>query len=108
VSAAARVFLIEGKEEDRRMIWGIMTAVVVIAAYIVYRIVPRPKAKRTASNVIKMPINRGDKQHRSQQKCSLCHQRSKRLSFYASEEGTPIGVCDKCRPIAERRALLRL
>lgn len=85
-----------------------MTAAIVIIVYTVYRVLQRSSGKRAASNVIKLSKHRGHKRARNEQKCSICHKRSARLRFYADEQGKPIGVCDKCKPIAERRALLRL
>ncbi|MDG0792156.1 hypothetical protein OMP38_15745 [Cohnella ginsengisoli] len=40
--------------------------------------------------------------------CSLCRERSARLSFYVDEGGRTIGVCKNCRPKAEARELDRL
>ncbi len=88
--------------------WGIVTAGIVIIVYIGYRISLQLRHRRKAGNVIRLPLNRGSKRYNNQQKCSQCRQKSSRLSFYADEAGKPIGVCDKCRPIMQRRGLLRL
>ncbi|SFA73913.1 hypothetical protein SAMN05216312_101218 [Cohnella sp. OV330] len=40
--------------------------------------------------------------------CSLCRERSARLSFYVDEGGRTIGVCKNCRSKAEARELDRL
>jgi len=41
-------------------------------------------------------------------KCSHCRKQDKRITFYADDSGTVIGLCPVCKPIAERRDLMPL
>jgi hypothetical protein len=41
-------------------------------------------------------------------KCSHCGKQAKRITFYADDSGTVIGLCPACKPIAERRDLMPL
>lgn len=90
------------------MYWIIGAIALVPIGFIIYKAAVKLNDKRVAGNVIKMTLNPSDKKYANRQKCSFCHQKSKKLYFYANEYGKAIGLCDKCRPIAERRALLRL
>lgn len=42
------------------------------------------------------------------QKCSYCRKPSKRLTFYADEAGTVVGVCPACKHLARERDLMPL
>ncbi|TVX94533.1 hypothetical protein FPZ44_02090 [Paenibacillus agilis] len=42
------------------------------------------------------------------QKCSFCKTPSKKLIFYARENGTIVGLCKDCRPKAEHQNMLPL
>ena len=41
-------------------------------------------------------------------KCSHCGKQAKRITFYADDSGSVLGLCPECKPIAERRNLLPL
>ncbi|GGD46840.1 hypothetical protein GCM10010911_00450 [Paenibacillus nasutitermitis] len=41
-------------------------------------------------------------------KCSHCRKEAKHLTFYADDNGTVIGLCSACKPIAKRRDLMPL
>lgn len=43
-----------------------------------------------------------------QQKCSYCKKEAPRLTFYANNDGSLVGVCKECEPIAKRQDLLPL
>ncbi len=42
------------------------------------------------------------------QKCSYCKKEVNHLTFYANDDGSLVGVCKDCEPIAKRRDLLPL
>lgn len=86
----------------------ILAVIAIALIYVIYRLTMKARDKAEARKVIRMSLHRGNKKYANKQKCSICHLKSKRLTFYANEYGKAIGVCDKCRPIAERRALLKL
>ncbi|CAM3739700.1 hypothetical protein [Marinicrinis lubricantis] len=90
------------------MIWLLMGAALFILLWISYKGFIKMKDKREASKVIQMSLHRHKPSKEDKQTCSFCRKKSKKLSFYAAENGKVIGVCDVCRPQAERRALPRL
>jgi putative hemolysin len=76
---------------------------------IIYNVWLKTRNKAETNKVIKMSERRrrGSEKPKTQA-CSLCRKKGIRLTFYSSEQGNVIGVCDKCKPQAERRALMRL
>ncbi|WP_235941388.1 hypothetical protein [Paenibacillus puerhi] len=92
-------------------IGGIIGAL--ILAWALFKIGGKVRDKAEASKVIKMSLyksrsGKSGKGKADKKTCSFCKKKSARLAFYASETGQVIGVCDACRPQAERRALNRL
>jgi putative hemolysin len=53
-------------------------------------------------------INRTHTKFGSKQACSYCKRKVDQLSFYSDRQGKVIGVCNVCKPQAERQALNRL
>ncbi|MEK8128587.1 hypothetical protein WMW72_11790 [Paenibacillus filicis] len=91
---------------------GIIVAAVVIAWALV-KAGRKVRDKTEASKVIQMSLYKPKpgqpvKSQGGSKTCSFCKKKSKRLAFYANEAGGVVGVCDDCRPQAERRALMRL
>lgn len=96
---------------------GLMIALIALiaaaagaAVYLIGRVLRKNRKPSAAGNVIPFAANRvgGSSRKSGGQKCSFCKKPSPRLAFYADEQGRAVGVCDGCRPIAERRELLRL
>ncbi|QGQ94978.1 hypothetical protein EHS13_08825 [Paenibacillus psychroresistens] len=75
-----------------------------VIAFLIYSFVSR--AKR--SNFKVTPINRKRLGQSSKQACTYCKRKVDQLSFYADRQGKVIGVCNTCKPQAERQALLRI
>lgn len=88
------------------MLWWLLGAALLAGCCI--WIVMRQPHKRRNSKVVKLSTARGKAGQPSRQPCSLCKKKAARLSFYASEQGQVIGLCDACKPQAERRGLLPL
>ncbi|MBD0380793.1 hypothetical protein [Paenibacillus sedimenti] len=84
----------------------IIASIVVII--ILYKFAIKVRDKTVANKVIKFSLNKGRSSKANKKTCSFCKKKAKRLSFYATEVGGVVGVCDSCKPQAERRALLRL
>ncbi|SDC47586.1 hypothetical protein SAMN02799630_00228 [Paenibacillus sp. UNCCL117] len=88
-----------------------------IAAWMLVKVGRKVRDKAEANKVIKMSLykarsgrsGKSAKEMKGNKKtCSFCKKKSGRLAFYANETGQVIGVCDACRPQAERRMLNRL
>lgn len=93
------------------MIWigiGLIAAALLAAVYRKRAGTRQQSDKSAARKVVPFSPKRGNKRKSGRNKCSFCKKNAPRLSFYADENGKAVGVCDKCRPLAERRALLRL
>lgn len=88
------------------MNWAIIVVMLLAGCGIVYGL--RQKKKTQNSKVVKLSSVRRKAGKAAQQPCSLCKKKAARLLFYASENGQVIGVCDACKPQAERRELMRL
>lgn len=61
----------------------------------------------TKSNVISMDRHRKAKQSPGEQLCSSCKKNSK-LTFYAQDNGTVVGLCKECQSKAKKRDMLPL
>jgi predicted nucleic acid binding AN1-type Zn finger protein len=70
--------------------------VVLILFFVTLRI------RKSSGNVIKF---RKKNSKQDLQKCTYCKKRSK-LTFYASDDGTVVGVCKECKPKADSRDML--
>ncbi|NEW06296.1 hypothetical protein GK047_09755 [Paenibacillus sp. SYP-B3998] len=89
----------------------VQTVIILISIFMIiaiYKLVFKARNKVATNKVI--PINRKKKSIGKEGKkaCSFCHKKVKRLSFYVTEMGKVVGVCEGCKPQAERRALSRL
>ncbi|AOZ92207.1 hypothetical protein [Paenibacillus crassostreae] len=72
---------------------------IVVASLVLKRL--KNRKAQSQGNVIKFQ----KKSKQNLQKCSYCKKTS-RLIFYASDEGTVVGVCKECRPKAKARDML--
>lgn len=87
----------------------VLIPVILVASYVLYRMSQKVRDKTETSKVIQMSLYQGKKKTApNKQACSFCRKKEKKLSFYADEKGTVVGVCPVCKPQAERRALMRL
>jgi hypothetical protein len=77
---------------------------IIIIAYLVYAFINRKK--QTNGKVTS--INRKRSLLSTKQSCSYCKKKVDQLSFYSNGQGKVIGVCNMCKPQAERQALMRL
>jgi putative hemolysin len=75
-----------------------------IIAFLIYSIVNRAKGRNSKVT----PIPRKRLKLSSKQACTYCKRKVDQLSFYSDRQGKVIGVCNVCKPQAERQALLRL
>lgn len=80
----------------------IMGIVVIIIVVLVFKILRTP---HTSGNVIQFTKVKNTKQ--TMQKCTYCKKVDK-LIFYASDDGTVVGVCKACKPKATSRDMLPL
>ncbi|AJS58387.1 hypothetical protein [Paenibacillus sp. IHBB 10380] len=76
----------------------------VIIAFIVVLIMSfvALRTRKSSGNVIKF---RKKNSKQDLQKCTYCKKRNK-ITFYASDDGTVVGVCKECRPKADSRDML--
>jgi hypothetical protein len=96
-------------------VWTFIS-IVIAAALIIWAVVigaRKARDKAEARKVIRMSLHKrksgqGGNPRNGSKTCSFCKKKSKRLAFYANEGGQVVGVCEACRPQAERRALMRL
>lgn len=89
------------------MRWIVLLPVIVIL-FVVYKVIVKIRDKAETNNVIKMSLRGNNVKSPKKQTCSFCRNKEKKLSFYSDEQGRVIGVCKQCKPLAERRALMRL
>jgi putative hemolysin len=75
-----------------------------LIVFLVYSFLNRNKGKNTKVT----SINRTHSKFGSKQACSYCKRKVDQLSFYSDRQGKVIGVCNTCKPQAERQALMRL
>lgn len=72
--------------------------------FLIYSFVNYKKGKTTKVT----SINRKRSMLSSKQACSYCKRKVDQLSFYSDRQGKVIGLCNTCKPQAERQALMRL
>jgi hypothetical protein len=75
-----------------------------IIVFLIYSFVNRAKGRTPKVT----SINRTRLKLSSKQACSYCKRKVDQLSFYSDRQGKVIGVCNVCKPQAERQALNRL
>ncbi|WP_028544199.1 hypothetical protein [Paenibacillus taiwanensis] len=85
------------------MLYSIV-AVVIVIALTVYVVLRRFKSRKANHNIVSM--NRYKAMQQGSQKCSYCKQKSNKLIFYADHNGSVVGACRQCQPIAERKDML--
>jgi hypothetical protein len=74
-----------------------------LIVFIIYSFVNRKKGNEKV-----ISINRKRSVLSSKQACSYCKRKVDLLSFYSDRQGKVIGVCNVCKPQAERQSLMRL
>ncbi|SEC10607.1 hypothetical protein SAMN05443246_2988 [Paenibacillus sp. GP183] len=90
------------------MQWLILVVILIAAViFLTYKIIIKIRDKVEAKKIIQLSLY-GKTSKVNKHLCSFCRKKVKRLSFYSDEHGMVVGVCDKCKPQAERRALMRL
>lgn len=60
------------------------------------------------NNVISMEGHRKAKQSSGGQLCSSCKKKNGKLTFYAQDNGTVVGLCKECQSKAKKRDMLPL
>ncbi|MDD9268134.1 hypothetical protein ACFPES_13940 [Paenibacillus sp. GCM10023248] len=87
----------------------VLIPVLIVCGYGLYKVYQKVRDKTETSKVIQLSLYQEKKKAApGKQACSFCRKKEKKLAFYADEKGTVVGVCQECRPQAERRALMRL
>jgi hypothetical protein len=77
---------------------------IIIIAYLIYAFIKRNK--QTNGKVT--PINLKRRTLSGKQSCYYCKRKVDQLSFYSDGRGKVVGVCNSCKPQAERQALMRI
>lgn len=92
------------------MYWLFLIIILICVLIFLFMFAPKSRDKLETRKVVQLSLkqkkNSVNKQNK--QACSFCRKKAKRLHFYSSESGQVIGVCDQCKPQAERRALMRI
>lgn len=89
------------------MYWLLIIIVLIIVLIFLFKFAQKTRDKLETRKVVQLSLKQ-KKNSVNKQTCSFCRKKAKRLHFYSSENGQVIGVCDQCKPQAERRALMRL
>ncbi|RKN84387.1 hypothetical protein [Paenibacillus ginsengarvi] len=98
------------------MIYGISSAALLLLLFAVAVYRRRGKKRTVRGNVTSMEEHRKRKRAAAEApetkqraaKCSYCRKTVKRLTFYADENGSVIGVCPSCKGRALDRDLMPL
>lgn len=94
------------------MRWLIVVVILIIVFLLVVNLTVKKSKKTRTSNVIQISSHTKKRSSKgieaNKQLCSFCRKKEKKLSFYADEQGRVVGVCQACKPQAERRALMEL
>lgn len=96
-----------------------VVVLLLVAAFVAYRLRKPPRSGKGNVTALSDYRKRKKTQERAlwqttprakphAQKCSYCRKPAKRLTFYADDDGTVIGVCPACRPLAKKRDLMPL
>lgn len=84
-------------------LFGVLILIAFLIAILVfYRIRSRTEIKNRAIR------NKKQSNAKGKQTCSYCRKKARPLSFYADGRGKVVGVCNTCKPQAERQALMRI
>lgn len=88
------------------MSWIVYIGILVLVmTFILYLRTKKNSEKIKQSKVVKLSSNRSKSKY---QACTYCRKKFNRLSFYSDEQGKVIGLCDACKPRAEKRQLFQL
>ncbi|MDQ0903100.1 uncharacterized membrane-anchored protein YhcB (DUF1043 family) [Paenibacillus sp. V4I7] len=92
------------------MYWLFLIIILICVLIFLFMFARKARDKLETRKVVQLSLkqkkNSVNKQNK--QTCSFCRKKAKRLYFYSSESGQVLGVCDPCKPQAERRALMRI
>lgn len=89
------------------MYWLFLLVILIIVLIFLFMFARKSRDKLETRKVVQLSLKQKNKSV-NKQTCSFCRKKAKRLHFYSSENGQVIGVCDQCKPHAERRALMRI
>lgn len=90
------------------MRWIILMLLLIVILYVGYYSMLKIRNKAATNQIIKLSLKGKTISKVDKMMCSFCRKKEKKLSFYSDERGRVVGVCSRCRPQAERRALMRL
>ncbi|MEC0229970.1 hypothetical protein [Paenibacillus alba] len=91
------------------MLWLILAVIVIVGAILViYQMIAKKRNKKETNKVINVSFGGKKTLKGGKQVCSFCRKKANKLSFYSDEQGKVVGVCQVCKPHAERRALMRI
>jgi hypothetical protein len=79
---------------------GLVMVTLTVVLILVFRSL---RTRKPSGNVIKFQKKKNSKP--DFQKCTYCKKMSK-LIFYASDDGTVVGVCKECKPKADSKDML--
>lgn len=87
---------------------GIIIGVIILMSVMIYFVIQRLKSRSYLSRQTKKSRDKSvSKKMISRQSCSYCKKKVSKITFYSNGHKV-VGVCDLCRPQAERQALMRL
>lgn len=86
---------------------GIIIGVIILMSVMIYFVIQRLKSRSYLSRQMKSRGKPVSKKMISRQSCSYCKKKVSKITFYSNGHKV-VGVCDMCRPQAERQALMRL
>ncbi|MDQ0872304.1 uncharacterized membrane-anchored protein YhcB (DUF1043 family) [Paenibacillus sp. V4I3] len=89
------------------MYWLFLIIILIIVLIFLFLFARKARDKLETRKVVQLSLKQ-KKNSVNKQTCSFCRKKAKRLHFYSSESGQVLGVCDQCKPQAERRALMRI
>lgn len=81
---------------------GIAALVVIMVLFYVFT--SKTKHKANKQKVVSMNAYKQADAGAGAQKCSYCKKLGK-LTFYADHNGTVVGLCKECKPIAEQKEM---
>ncbi|OAS21336.1 hypothetical protein A8708_31165 [Paenibacillus oryzisoli] len=90
------------------MKWIVLVILLLSVLLLVYKLTFKIRNKVETTKIIQMSLYGKKVSKVNKQMCSFCRKKERKLSFYSDEQGRVVGVCQVCRPQAERRALMRL
>ena len=85
------------------LLWIICGLLIAVSVIVWLRI----RSRRSANPKV-VSIHSYKKPAAGEQKCSNCKHKVKKLTFYADHNGSIVGLCKECKPLAERKDLMPL